>query len=65
MPKRYKRKYKKVPFADAPKRDCTQCANCEYLGEGDFLCDVRMKLVIQDWDMSTAFRKCNTFIQEN
>lgn len=65
MSKRHKRKYKKVPTVMVPMRDCTQCANCQYLGEGDFLCDVRMKLVITDWDMSTSCRKCNTFISEN
>lgn len=65
MSRRYKRKHKKVPPALFPICDCTQCANCQYLGDGDFLCDVRMKLVIIDWDMSTSWRKCNTFISEN
>ena len=65
MSRRYKRKHKKVPPALLPICDCTECDNCQYIGEGDFLCDVRMKLVIQDWDMSTSCRKCSTFIQKN
>ena len=65
MSRRHKRKHKKVPPALFPMCNCIECANCQYLGEGDFLCDVRMKLVILDWDMSTSLRKCNTFIQEN
>jgi hypothetical protein len=65
MSRLHKRKHKKVPCALLPIRDCTECANCQYIGDGDFLCDVRMKLVIQDWDMSTSCRKCGTFIQQN
>lgn len=64
MPKKHKRKHKKNPSPQIPIRDCTLCANCQYIGEGDFLCDVRMKIVIYDWNLATAHRKCDTFVAE-
>ena len=65
MSRRHKRRHKKIPVSLAPLRNCTECANCQYLGEGDFLCDVRMKLVITDWDLSTSVRPCSTFMVKN
>jgi len=62
---RFKRKHKrKFNPRDAPIVNCTECVNCQYIGEGDYLCDVHMKIIIQDFDMSTSYRKCFAFIKD-
>lgn len=62
MSKRHKHKHKKSnPRKDIPVVNCLDCSNCQYLGEGDYLCDARMKIIIQDFDMSMAYRPCSTF----
>lgn len=32
------------------KKKCTEeCENCIYIGEGDFICDEALVLVVDDW----------------
>lgn len=34
------------------------CSCCQYLGEGDFLCDKHMEIVIADWIPTENFLMC-------
>ena len=44
-------------------KHCEQCENCQYIGEGDFICDRRIAepdkaLVIEDWSPTENFLQC-------
>lgn len=33
------------------------CPNCQYIGEGDSICDETMEIVLSDWQPTEAFMK--------
>lgn len=35
------------------------CDCCQYLGEGDFLCDKHMEIVVADWKPTENFMTCD------
>ena len=35
------------------------CNHCQYLGDGDFLCDKRMEIVVADWKPTESFMMCD------
>lgn len=52
------RKHKKAH--DRPKRFCDPgvCDCCQYIGEGDFLCDKHMEIVVSDWTPTENYLMC-------
>lgn len=52
MSKKRKNK-KKVVY-----NDCFNCANCQYIGEGDHICDVDMSIVVDEWTPTEEFNHC-------
>lgn len=34
------------------------CNNCQYIGDGDFLCDRFMEIVVMDWEPPDKFLIC-------
>ena len=42
------------------KRFCDPavCDSCIYIGEGDFICDETMEVVVSDWKPTDKFLKC-------
>ena len=39
-------------------KTCFDCANCQYICEGDHICDVNMELVTDDWEITEMFYHC-------
>lgn len=44
-------------------KHCEHCKNCQYIGEGDFICDKHISgpdkaLVIEDWTPTENFLQC-------
>lgn len=39
------------------------CPNCQYIGEGDSICDVNMAIVLDDWVPTDDFMKNCPFTQ--
>jgi hypothetical protein len=54
------RKHKKSH--DRPKRFCDPgvCDCCQYIGEGDFLCDKHMEIVVSDWEPTESYLMCQS-----
>lgn len=50
---RHGKKRQAVKFCDPAVCDC-----CQYIGEGDFLCDKLMELVVEDWEPTEHYRTC-------
>lgn len=44
---------KKPRFCDPAACDC-----CQYIGEGDFLCDRYMEIVVSDWEPTEDYMIC-------
>ena len=44
-----------------PKRFCDPgvCDCCQYIGEGDFLCDKHMEIVVSDWEPTEKYLMCH------
>ena len=44
-----------------PHRFCDPgvCDCCLYIGEGDFLCDKHMEIVVSDWEPTENYLMCN------
>ena len=42
-----------MKFCDPAVCDC-----CQSIGEGDFLCDKLMELVVEDWEPTEHYRTC-------
>lgn len=42
-----------VKFCDPGMCDC-----CQYIGEGDFLCDKYMEIVVSDWTPTENYLMC-------
>lgn len=47
-----KKKKKKCP-------DCSLCANCVYVGEGGYLCDMKQTIVIEDFEPTPDYMACD------
>ena len=54
-----RRKHKKV-HGRSPKKSCDPgvCDCCQYIGEGDFLCDKYMEIVVSDWEATESYLMC-------
>lgn len=39
-------------------RSCYTCNNCEYIGEGGYMCGVNHKILIEDWCPTEDFNSC-------
>lgn len=44
----------------ANKKSCDpgKCDYCQYVGEGGYLCDKYMEIVVEDWEPTESFMKC-------
>ena len=40
------------------QKDCFNCENCLYIGEGDSICDFSFALVLDDWEPTDEFMIC-------
>ena len=51
------RKRRKAP---KPKKFCDPgvCDCYQYIGDGDFLCDKHMEIVVSDWDPTENYLMC-------
>lgn len=38
--------------------DPSTCDYCQYIGEGDFLCDKYINVVVEDWEPTENFQMC-------
>jgi len=38
--------------------DPSTCDYCQYIGEGDFLCDKYLEVVVEDWEPNENFLMC-------
>ena len=58
MPKKKRNGRNKVP---KPKKFCDPgvCDCCQYIGEGDFLCDKHMEIVVSDWEPTEKYLMCH------
>ena len=54
------RKHKKVHGRTKPKKFCDPgvCDCCQYICEGDFLCDKYMEIVVSDWEPTESCLMC-------
>ncbi len=54
------RSRKKAHNRPAPKKFCDPgvCDCCQYIGEGDFLCDKHMEIVVSDWTPTEYYLMC-------
>lgn len=44
---------------DTTPKICSTCDNCIYIGEGDYLCDVNMVLVMEEHQPNDNYDYCN------
>lgn len=46
-----------------PKKFCDPgvCDCCQYIGEGDFLCDKHMEIVVSDWEPTESYLVCQNW----
>ena len=49
---------KKVKLKRPKWCDPAVCDCCQYLGEGDFLCDKYMEIVVSDWEPTEDYLLC-------
>ena len=56
-----KKKRNGRPKASKPKKFCDPgvCDCCQYIGEGDFLCDKHMEIVVSDWEPTEKYLMCH------
>jgi len=47
------KKSKSKKFCDPAVCDC-----CQYIGEGDFLCNQHMEIVVSDWEPTENYLMC-------
>ena len=50
-------RYKRCPNKEQVKC-CFECANCQYIGEGDHICDVSMDIIVDEWEPTDMFYHC-------
>lgn len=55
-----KKKHKKKTFFEKPVRFCDPgaCDRCQYIGEGDFICDDHQVMVVEDWSRTDDYMIC-------
>ena len=53
-----KKRKKKSQGQPKPVKFCFECANCQYIGEGDHICDVNMEIITDDWEPTDMFYHC-------
>lgn len=55
-----------VTKAEPECKTCYECGNCQYICEGDFICDVDMTLVVDGWTPTNEFYHCGgkEFVEE-
>ena len=55
-----RRKHKKGRNRPKSKKFCDPgvCDCCQYIGEGDFLCDEHMEIVVSDWRPTVNYLMC-------
>ena len=53
-----KKRKKKLQGQPKPVKGCFECANCQYIGAGDHICDVNMEIVADDWEPTNMFYYC-------
>lgn len=53
-----KKRKKKSQGQPKPVKCCFECANCQYIGEGDHICDVNMEIIIDEWEPTDMFYHC-------
>ena len=41
---------------ERPQKDCSNCANALYIGEGDTMCNVSDEIVFCDWQATENFK---------
>jgi hypothetical protein len=39
-------------------KNCFNCNNCEYIGEGDYICSMNNDIVIGEWQPTEDFNSC-------
>ena len=49
---------KKVRLKRPKMCDPAVCDCCQYIGEGDFLCDKYMEIVVSDWEPTEDYLLC-------
>lgn len=54
MSRKGRRKPKPKKFCDPAVCDC-----CLYIGEGDFLCNQYMEIVVSDWEPTENYLMCH------
>lgn len=52
-----KNKPKGDPFSHN-KPNCHNCCNCEYIGEGDYMCSMNNDIVIAEWQPTEDYCSC-------
>ena len=59
------RKRKKTYNRPKPEKFCDLgvCDCCQYIGEGDFLCDKHMEIVVSDWTPTESCPMCEQEIK--
>ena len=50
--RRHRRKHPEL------NRNCYNCNHCQYIGEGDYICDMSNDIVIADWQPSEDYNSC-------
>ena len=40
------------------KRNCHNCNNCVYIGEGDYMCSMSNDIVIENWQPTEDYYSC-------
>ena len=61
-----KKKKKKKPTTESKPRFCDPgaCDCCQYIGDGDFLCDKHQTIVVSDWDPTEDFMICKRRVKQ-
>lgn len=55
-----KKKHKKKTDIERKQRFCDPgaCDCCQYIGDGDFLCDKHQTIVVSDWEPTEEYMIC-------
>ena len=64
------KKKRKTPYREKPRMcDPGMCDHCQYIGDGDFICDQDVDpmgiLVVEDWAPTEDYMKCKRRYQRN
>ena len=53
-----KKRKKKSQGQPKPVKCCFECDHCQYIGEGDHICDVNMEIIVCEWEPTDMFYHC-------